>query len=217
MKRNIEANERHGSLCFIRHLDKKTKETRLVSEWMCDCGKTIEAATGRVINGYKTSCGCVGKEMAKKSNTTHGMRYTQEYSSWNAIKNRCLCETSKDYFRYGGAGIDLFEPWQKDFMAFYGEIGPSPSKKHQVDRIDNRKGYVPGNIRWATHKQQSMNKTTSKIWTVKGFVFQSITDAANHFNVSAMTIMRWCYGFTDSRSNIFTPKREDCFSENKYQ
>jgi len=37
-------------------------------------------------------------------------------------------------------------------------LGPKPSPKHTVDRIDNDGHYVPGNVRWATRSEQNKNQ-----------------------------------------------------------
>ena len=37
-------------------------------------------------------------------------------------------------------------------------IGRKPTNKHSLDRVDNEKGYVLGNLRWATASQQQNNK-----------------------------------------------------------
>lgn len=45
-----------------------------------------------------------------------------------------------------------------DFHAFFAFLGFKPSKEHSLDRINNGGGYVPGNVRWATKREQSINK-----------------------------------------------------------
>lgn len=47
--------------------------------------------------------------------------------------------------------------WMADFAAFYRAVGPRPSALYSLDRIDNNKGYAPGNVRWATIHQQHRN------------------------------------------------------------
>ncbi len=48
--------------------------------------------------------------------------------------------------------------WVKSFKEFFSHIGPKPSPELTLDRIDNKKGYEPGNVWWATRKQQSRNR-----------------------------------------------------------
>jgi hypothetical protein len=214
--RSIERGEKCNRLTFICDLAERGRENRRMSLWECDCGAEVKAATGRVVGGYIDSCGCAGRERTLLKVTTHGMKYTKEYGTWNGIKGRCLTVSNKDFYRYGGKGITIADEWINDFQAFFDHIGPAPSPSHQVDRIDNTKGYLPGNVRWATTKEQCMNRRNSKRWTVKGVVFESITDAAAHFDVSTQTISRWCYGFPDKRRGTYTEKREDCHADLKY-
>lgn len=40
-------------------------------------------------------------------------------------------------------------------------MGPKPSGKHTIHRIDNDLGYFPANCVWATSKEQGRHKTNS--------------------------------------------------------
>ena len=59
---------------------------------------------------------------------------------------------------YGGCGVTVCPQW-KDFAVFYADVGPRPSPTHSIDRYPNNDGnYEPGNVRWATPKQQVENR-----------------------------------------------------------
>jgi len=45
----------------------------------------------------------------------------------------------------------------ESFEQFYNEVGPRPEGK-SLDRIDPWGDYAPGNVRWATHKEQCNNR-----------------------------------------------------------
>jgi hypothetical protein len=98
----------------------------------------------------------------------HGLSKTKEFTTWWAMKRRCTEPTAPDYARYGGAGITVCAEWMKSFLAFYKHIGPRPSDVHSLDRIDNTRGYEPGNVRWATRVQQANNKNNNHIVEYKG-------------------------------------------------
>lgn len=76
------------------------------------------------------------------------------YESWLAMRQRCLNARHHAYGRYGGRGISICARWD-DFATFVADMGPRPSEKHSVDRINNDGNYEPGNCRWATAAEQS--------------------------------------------------------------
>jgi hypothetical protein len=99
---------------------------------------------------------------------THRHRKTPEYEIWKAIKGRCLNPTHKQYDDYGGRGISICEEWRSDFMAFLSAVGYRPSPSVSLDRIDNDKGYEPGNVRWTTALEQGNNSRRNTILIVDG-------------------------------------------------
>lgn len=77
-------------------------------------------------------------------------------SVWHAVKARCHNPTHASYRYYGARGIHLWPAWH-DFQRFMADVGPRPAGL-ELDRIDNNRGYEPGNVRWATRKQQMNNR-----------------------------------------------------------
>lgn len=58
---------------------------------------------------------------------------------------------------YKEKGISVCERWN-DFELFYLDMGPRPSDKHSIDRIDNSKDYFPENCRWTNQTVQCSNR-----------------------------------------------------------
>lgn len=91
-----------------------------------------------------------------------GLTGTSEYRAWVSIKQRCTNPNNKDYENYGGRGIKMHPPWEKSFKLFLDYVGPKPSARHSIDRINNDGNYEPGNVRWASPDEQAVNKRPYK-------------------------------------------------------
>lgn len=130
-------------------------KSRVVWKCLCDCGNTCEVLAENVRAGLTTSCGCNRAHRLARSGLT---ARSPEYRAWQGIKQRCLNPKSPRYADWGGRGITMYQPWIADFDSFLAEIGRRPGPEFSVDRIDNDRGYVPGNVRWATAAQQANNR-----------------------------------------------------------
>ena len=124
------------------------------TQWFarCDCGATRVIDGSDLRRGQTKSCGCLNRER----HTRHGMSRTSEYSAYRAAKRRCTNPRTSDYERYGGRGVQFrFE----SFEQFFSALGPKPTRCHSIDRFPDPNGhYEPGNVRWATAKQQANNR-----------------------------------------------------------
>lgn len=93
----------------------------------------------------------------------HGLYGQEYYSTWNNVNDRCYDSSNPAYVNYGGRGIH--NHWKEDVQGFVDYLntvlGPRPSG-HSLDRIDNDKGYEPGNLRWASRRKQSVNRRKKK-------------------------------------------------------
>lgn len=111
----------------------------------------------------------------------HGYSYAPVYMVWSAMKARCLNKKNKEYGNYGGRGIKVCKRWL-DFTNFISDIGEPPPKT-TLERIDNNKGYSPGNCKWATHADQSRNQRRNKMITWDGET-KCVTDWARALSKS---------------------------------
>lgn len=136
----------------------------------CVCGKECVGLAILLRTGMKRSCGCLHSEVTAARNTKHGAakrgEVTSEFAIWSGMISRCYDPKTTRYPQYGGRGIAVCDEWRTDFAAFLAHVGPRPSSKHSIDRIDNDRGYEPGNVRWATMKEQCRNRRNNHYITI---------------------------------------------------
>lgn len=125
----------------------------------CTCGTQKLIYEWRLKSGRTKSCGCLEKEViAERFGTRiHGLRGTPEYSIWCGMKQRCNGTDKKSAKYYFDRGIKVCERWM-NVENFVQDMGPRPSKKHSIERINNDGDYEPSNCKWATYAEQNANK-----------------------------------------------------------
>ena len=142
---------------------------------MCDCGNETIVTSTDIMAGHTSSCGCKKYE---SHNKRHGMTKTELHNKWCSMKERCFCESSKAYKRYGARGITVCDEWKNSFESFM-EWSYSHGYEYglSIDRIDNSKGYSPDNCRWVKWEEQAGNRTNNIKIT---------------FNGKTQNLKKWC-------------------------
>ena len=157
---------RYGRWLVLGESPRTGKRKRWVC--LCDCG-TKKSVFGEALRNpvhRSRSCGCLLSEISAQSiknthalQTKHGLSELPEFHAWNAARQRTSPNCQKKCFdRYYGRGIRMCLEWRESFEAFYEHIGPRPDPSFSLDRIDNDRGYEPGNVRWATLSEQAQNR-----------------------------------------------------------
>jgi hypothetical protein len=149
--------------------------------WLCkcECGNNKIVRSDSLKDGSVKSCGClqhvrvkkiVASLLPKRIMTWHGYgnktHRKKGYSSWIAMKARCLNPNHEAYNNYGGRGITIDPRWlgKDGFVNFLADMGERPSIRHSLDRYPDVNGnYCKENCRWATWEQQGIAKRTSPV------------------------------------------------------
>lgn len=79
----------------------------------------------------------------------------------NAVVMRTTNPNDKNFPNYGGRGIGCHSEWVKDRRGFLKYLTTLPGWETQLfelDRIDNNKGYEPGNLRFCSRKDNINNR-----------------------------------------------------------
>ena len=193
---SIEPEQPFGNLIVLREVERKAGNQFF--ECLCDCGNVTTVMMGNLRSGDVQSCGCLRKKHRRVDMTrrnqeaaTHGYarrdeqgRKSAEYEIWWGIVQRCCDPNAKDYKRYGAVGITICHEWRQSFQAFIAYVGERPSDKHSIDRIKGRLGYQPGNVRWATPKEQSRNRTDNRLVTFQGET-KCVAEWAEHLQIKS--------------------------------
>ena len=169
------------------------------TKWICRCGCGVETVVTYINlkTGNTTSCGCKRRP--------HGDTGTPTYNCWHSMMKRCVWRS--DAFRYQGV-VSVCNRW-RDYRLFLEDMGERPSVGHSLDRIDNKKGYEPGNVRWATPMEQCANKTNNRWIEINGEK-KILIEWARHFGVTAPALRQYIarHGSLDGYVDIWHKRRD---------
>lgn len=102
------------------------------------------------------------------------------------MRARCNNPKHRGHKDYGAKGVTVCPQWA-DFQVFLADVGLRPSPEHTLDREKNHLGYQPGNVRWATHKEQHRNRTDNVVLEMDGREMV-LSDWAKETGLTAMAI-----------------------------
>lgn len=134
---------------------------------------------------------------------THGMYGHPLYKTWDGMIGRTSRPNDAEYKNYGARGITVCERW-RDPRFFAADIerllGPRPPG-WTLDRIDNDGNYEPGNVRWASRKQQRENQRPTppsvalKIaghWAAKQYRSETCQQCGTEYQTRSLSQQRFC-------------------------
>lgn len=145
----------------MTEIEKYQRIGRRTFYWFtCPACNFVGLALRHNIQAGKVHCEC-------KTRALKHVTRMPEFHVWASMKDRCTRKTNKQYADYGGRGIVIAPAWEK-FDQFYSDMGPRPTSKHTLERIDVNQGYSSDNCVWATRTEQARNKRNNLFVTVEG-------------------------------------------------
>jgi ribosomal protein S27E len=187
----------------------------------CDCGKETFINSNAIMQGGQMFCSndCYikikhinsvrrydGKEgyaitykkLKKSGKLPDGLKLKETLrlvSIWLMMLKRCGHRGTTPEKNYQGRGIKVAQEWRRDPWPFILHIGPRPSKKHSLDRIDNEGHYKPGNVKWSTATEQAKNSRKhldatkndfKKIFSYRGEFNSRVTALYTHKGIASI-------------------------------
>ena len=145
-------------------------------EYVCTCGHQSVADLSHLRRYPDGTCRrCATRQHARRTHgqsvrRPDGKRRTPEYAAWSSMIQRCTDPNCVGYKDYGARGISVHPDWlgEHGFEKFFAHVGTRPSAQHSIDRRNNLLGYWPGNVRWATKKEQQRNRRNNHLLTAGG-------------------------------------------------
>jgi hypothetical protein len=158
----MNIGDTYGRIIVISEADPVSngigKTQKAVRVRCIDCSKEKIVAASDLRTGRVKSCTCNWSRIRKGVPTyfKHGDINSGTYSSWAAMKSRCLNPNDSRYKDYGGRGIKICDRWM-DYRNFLADMGSRPEGL-TLEREEVNGNYELSNCRWATQKEQRANQ-----------------------------------------------------------
>ena len=127
--------------------------------------------------------------------------WSPEWRAWQSMRNRCGKTNRHPHY----ANIKICSRWDL-FENFLEDMGNKPSPSHSLDRIDNSRGYEPGNCRWATAKEQCRNKSNNILIDIGG-VTRTMVEWSEVYGINYKTLKARIRKGWDPERAVTTPSR----------
>lgn len=173
---NLEG-QKFGNLFVVARLG-SSEEGKATWICSCGCGNLTIVITTRLRNHGTKSCGClrvkrlieIQKTGKENSNYKHGgySEFRAEHRAWSGMIQRCTNSNNEKYSIYGGRGIRVCERW-RIFENFLADMGKKPSVFYSLERMNVNGDYEPSNCKWATAKEQNLNRRPYKSTVITKF------------------------------------------------
>lgn len=217
IKRNKEKAEdivgkKFGNIIVLEELPYKNPDVH-VRRFLCKCdccGKLMKIQTTTRVKKQQ-SCGCLRNKKAKEYHTTHGLSNTKIWGRYKHMVERCYKKYHKSYKDYGGRGITVCNEWlgENGFINFYnwaienGYDENKPTYYQTLERINNDLGYSPTNCRFASLKEQALNRRNTIKITYMGET-KTVSEWSEIIGVKESTIRNRLYKNMDIE-RVLTP------------
>lgn len=129
----------------------------------CACGDTRTVYVSHLRRGASAGCRRCMWQRSPNMRRTHGDSGSFEYRVWAGMLWRV--GRHPNYLDVQMAALWRGSDGYKRFLA---HVGRAPSPEHEIDRIDPRGNYEPGNVRWATSQDQNRNRRNNRLLTIGG-------------------------------------------------
>ena len=166
-QQTVDMTNREFNGCKVIERSGSDKRGKAMWKVECHCGNHFITLGNSIRSNRVKSCGCTRLRKTQKmgdANKTHGETKSKLYSVWKNIKARCYRANHKSYKYYGERGIGMCKEWMESYESFRDwALENGYYEGLTIDRINVNGNYEPNNCRWATTKEQAINRRNNKL------------------------------------------------------